>query len=469
MKLSIGGVAAMERESIKTLLYEKYIRPTEHRTSRAIGIEIEMPVVNLNGQATDFQVARNAAKALYAQYGFEPVGIDGEGNCYSATDPVTGDNLSFDCSYNNMELSFGKEQDLRVLDRRFRAYVSFLNQQLGQQGHCLTGMGINPNKSVNHNTFIPVERYQMLQRYLSKCQTWEAPMYFHPYADFGAFASASQVQLDVEKEHLISTLQAFSLVEPVKAVLFSNSYLPSEPQLLCVRDMLWENSTHGINPHNVGMFDDGPKSIDELLEYIASTSIFCAERGTKYLHFRPIPIVEYLNRDWVDGEYLENGEYKTLRFHPEPSDLKYLRTYKFEDLTYRGTIEFRSVCCQPFRDAMTVAAFHMGLMDRTEELTALMQQDRMLYHHGYNPTELRKMMNRRAWPGFVDRPGLKKLCIQVLDLAAEGLKAQKLGGEQFLAPLYRRAENLMSPARQMVEQLEQGTPMTDIVLDYSQV
>jgi gamma-glutamylcysteine synthetase len=458
----------MNREEVKALLYEKYIRPTEHRSNRAIGIEIEMPVVNLQGGPTDFDVARGAAEALYAHYGFQRVGLDAEGNCYSATDPVTGDNLSFDCSYNNMELSFGAERDLKVLDQRFRDYVTFLNRQLEGHHHCLTGMGINPGRQVNHNTFIPVERYQMLQRYLSKSQDWQAPMYFHPYVDFGAFASASQVQLDVEKEHLIPTLRGFSLVEPVKAVLFSNSYLPSEPRLLCVRDMLWENSTHGINPHNVGMFDNGPESVEELLEYIATTSIFCTEREGKYLHFQPIPIVDYLNRDTVEGEYLENGVYRTLTFHPEPGDLQYLRTYKFEDLTYRGTIEFRSVCCQPFRDAMTVAAFHMGLMTKTGELMDLMDRDQVLYHHGYNATELRKLMNRRVWPDFVDRGGLKTLCTQVLDLAHQGLQEQGLGAEVYLEPLYQRAETLTSPARHMVDQLEQGTPMAQLVLEYAQ-
>lgn len=208
----------------------------------------------------------------------------------------------------------------------------------------------------------------MLQRYLSKSREWAEPMYFHPYVDFGAFASASQVQLDVEKDKLLVTLRAFSLVEPVKAVLFGNAWLPKEPQLLCVRDLLWANSTHGINPHNVGMYDQVPGTIEELLEYIATTSIFCTERAGKYIHFHPVPIVEYLERDQVEGEYFEDGSCHPVTIHPEPGDIQYLRTYKFEDLTYRGTIEFRSVCCQPFRDAMTVAAFHMGLMTEVEEL-----------------------------------------------------------------------------------------------------
>lgn len=307
----------------------------------------------------------------------------------------------------------------------------------------------------------------MLERYLQQYRNWKVPMYFHPYPDYPTYASASQVQLDVQKERLIPTIRAFSLVEPVKAVLFSNSCLPEEPGLLCIRDMLWENSTHGINPHNIGMFEHLPESEDELLEYISTTSIFCTERQGHYIHFHPIPIIDYLERSTVEGEYYADGAYHTITFRPEKRDLTYLRSYKFEDLTYRGTIEFRSACCQPFRDVMTVAAFHVGLMDHVEELTALLEQDTSIYQHGYSAAELRNILNRREWPEFVDRDGLKQLCLSVLDLAYRGMKETGLGEETYLEPLYKRAEQLTSPGRQYMDALDAGVSQKQLILDYA--
>lgn len=149
---------------------------------------------------------------------------------------------------------------------------------------------------------------------------------------YGLFASASQVQLDVDYEELIMAIRAFSRLEPVKALLFNNSVLLGEhEELACCRDMFWENSTHGINPHNIGMFDCEIESIE---------------------------------------------------------DLDYLRTFKFEDLTFCGTIEFRSVCCQPVADVMTVAAFHLGMKHQLKELDQLFREDHVLYHHGFSATEL---------------------------------------------------------------------------------
>ena len=459
----------MTREEIKQSLYEKYIRPTENKTERYIGVEIEMPVVNLSGQATDYAVAQAAEKKAIEHFGFRPVAFDDNGICYSAVREDNGDNISFDCAYNNLELSMGKEQDINELDRRFKEYVSFINAELEKDNHILTGMGINPNYRVNRQDFIPCGRYRMLERYLQKCSIWKVPMYFHPYHGYGAFASASQVQLDVKKDELLDVINAFSMVEPVKSVIFNNSVMEEEPDLLCVRDMFWENSTHGINPHNIGTFDCRLDSVEDLLEYISTTSMFCTEKGDKYINFKPVLITDYMQMDEYEGEYYENGEYKTIKFKPAPEDLKYLRTYKFEDLTYRGTIEFRSVCNQPFKDAMTVAAFHVGLFENLKEFNLLMEDDHVLYHNGYSAGELRKLLNGAEIPAFVDVDGLRRLCSEVISLAWNGLEKRGLHEERYLAPLVDRAENLTSPGKYMVEELKSGKTMNTLVREFAEI
>ena len=457
----------MNREQVREALYERYIAPTETKKEDYIGIEIEMPVINKEGKATDFNVTKEVTKGFQNNNDFEPVSSGYDGYCYSSTDSVTGDNLSFDCSYNNMEISFGMEKSLKPINERFTQYVTELNDEFGKRGHMLTGMGINPGWKNNYKEFLPSPRYQMLEGYLKRYKDWEEQMYFHPYPDFATYACASQVQLDVTKDRLIPTIQAFSLLEPVKSRLFANAWMDAEPYNLVVRDMFWENSTHGINPHNIGMYEQIPENLDELLEYISRTSLFCTERDGHYLHFRPVPVIEYFEREYIEGEYYENGVYYPYRFTPEDDDLKYLRTYKFEDLTFRGTIEYRSGCCQPFSEAMTVAAFHIGLADKVEELTELLKNDDVIYHHGYTPGELRKLMNRSKLPGFVDEEQLKKLCRKILDLSESGLKKRGYGEEQYLEPLYKRAEYLESPALKMVEGLQAGHKMEEYIEEYA--
>ena len=48
----------MDKKKLRECLYKKYITPTERTGEDYIGIEIEMPVVNLSGEATDFSVTQ---------------------------------------------------------------------------------------------------------------------------------------------------------------------------------------------------------------------------------------------------------------------------------------------------------------------------------------------------------------------------------------------------------------------------
>ena len=461
----------MTKEEILSRLYDRYIKPTENKTGSYIGVEIEMPIVNLEHRAVDFAIVHRLTSAFLKEFGFIPTGIDDQGNIYSALNRQNGDIFSYDCSYNNMEFSFGKESELHTIHGRFCRYYNFVQDFFKPYNYTLTGMGINPNRLVNNN--IPIEngRYKMLFHHLSSFSKYaQLPMYFHRYPQFGMFASASQVQLDVTKDTAPQVINTFNQLEPIKALLFNNSVLLHENEdLLCCRDMLWENSTHGINPHNVGMYDCKIRSVDDILNYIATTAIYCVERDGKYLNFKPVNILEYFNTDTLTGEYMENDRICSMEFHPRPEDISYLRTFKFEDLTYRGTIEFRSACCQPISDVMTVSAFHLGLLNKTEDLFELMKNDRSLYNNGYNAVELRKQLVCRELPSYIDTDGLYELARAVIDLCKAGLTERGFGEEIYLAPLYERIEKRTNPARTMLDNLKNGTNINEIVKEYGRI
>jgi gamma-glutamylcysteine synthetase len=462
----------MSRQEVLDLLYGKYIEPTKHKEDLFIGTEIEIPIINLARKPVDFEVVHDLTRRFKENFGFYVAVLDENKKASSLVNFLNDDILSYDCSYNNLEFSFGKEADLNTVNNRFTAYYSFCREALQESGHTLTGMGINPFRKYNHQDPIPNGRYRMLFHHLSDYTKYRdrIPMFFHPYPSYGMFSSASQVQLDVRYEDLIETIRAFSLLEPVKALLFSNSVLTEErEEMLCCRDMLWENSTHGINPHNIGMFDKTPDSIEELLEYFASTSIYCTEQDGKYINFEPINIVEYFARNEVHGEYYKDGVYHEIAFRPRREDLNYLRSFKFVDLTFRGTIEFRSICCQPIPEAMSVAAFHLGLIRHAGSLLELLEKDTALYHHGYGATELRKLFNLRRLPDFVQPDDVRRLLTEVLTLARDGLKARGRGEEIYLEPLFARAEKRTNPALELLTELERGIPIEALIESYGSV
>lgn len=458
----------MRQSVIDNAIYEKYIVPTKTKSKKFIGIEIEMPVVNLGKKPVEESVIFEMSKAFCEHFGFKVVSLDAGGNANSMTDEVSGDNLSFDCSYSNLELSLGKGENLHQIKGRFDRYYTFINDFFAAYNYTLTGMGINPYYKINNNYPIKNERYRMLYHHLHTYKEYVNNGFaFHHYPEFGTFTSASQVQIDIFYEDLIPVINTFTKLEPFKSLLFSNSVFPEEPDLLCARNMLWERSMHGYNPHNIGMFEYELKNADDLVEYIKSTSIFCTMRDDRYVSFKPIPITEYLKLDKISGEYFDGNEYQSIEFEPCLEDLEYLRIYKFEALTFRGTIEFRSMCCQPISDSMSVAAFHIGLLERVEKLRELLDADNVIYSHGYSAAELQRMLSKKTLPDFINEEKLTETLLRILDLSASGLKQRGMNEEIFLEPLYERAKKLSNPAREMLSGIENGLSLEHYIRKYS--
>lgn len=469
-RLSAEGDCRMDQSVVVNALYDRYIAPMTQNKERSMGVEIEMPIVNLAKQPVDFDIVHELTASFAERFRMDATGTDEEGHVYSLQQPESGDVLSYDCSYNNLEISLGKGRDLHELNERFLAYYRYITYFLEPAHHTLTGMGVNPHHRINRNIPIHNERYRMLYHYLGLYKRYSHPDFFHPYPHFGMFSSASQVQIDVTASELIETLDVFSRLEPIKALLFANSVMPEEEgRMICVRDMLWENSMHGVNPRNVGFYDEKITSIDDLLTYMAQESMYCTMRGGKYINFHPTPVMDFFNRGAQIGEFWNGTTYERTRVIPEIADLQYLRPFKLEDVTHRGTIEFRSTCCQPIADCMTVAAFHIGLFETKAELKALLNDDHNLYGHGWNAQALRKSFCRGEIPDFIDHNQLWRLISRVLDLARSGLDSRGRKEAVFLAPLYRRAEERTNPAWTYLQALARGTTQDVLIKRYAAV
>ncbi len=459
----------MNTEEFKQLLFDRFIKPTINNQNNYIGVKIEMPILNLDKKPVNFEIVHNITEKFIEHFDFLPVGIDEDGNIYSAKSSQNSDILSYDCSYNNLELSFGKEENLFEIQKRFDVYYRYLQEIFRLYNYTLTGMGVNPYRVYNKNEPIPNGRYRMLYHHLSSYPMYgNLPMYFHSYPKFGMFSSASQVQLDANYNDLPRLINVFSELEPIKAVLFSNSVLTGDhEEYICCRDIFWENSTHGINPHNIGMYNQKFENVEEIVNYISTTSIYCVERDGKYINFSPILFSDYLKLEGIVGEYYENGRYRKILVQPSVYDIEYLRTFKFEDITYRGTIEFRSVCCQPISDSMVVAAFHLGIKNNLDKAEQILQNDTVLLGNGYITTELRKLLIKTEMPSFIDIDGLYRLARDVVDAASDGLKSRGKGEEILLAPLYERIDKRTNPARTMLNLMNKGTPVEKIIEMYS--
>ena len=151
------------------------------------------------------------------------------------------------------------------------------------------------------------------------------------------------------------------------------------------------------------------------------------------------------------------------------TDIKYLRPFKFINLTFRGTVEFRSICTQPIKDSMCVAAFHLGLKDNLDELSYIVDNDDVIYHNGYTASELRRLLIRDEVPSFVDENDLCRLCKDIVDLASEGLKERGIGEEIFLNPLYQRIKKHTNPGKDLLQSIYADNEIEKIIKEYGDI
>ena len=146
---------------------EEFLNKPTNQDKNFIGIEIEIPIINLDKKAVDFDVVHTITDKFQKQFNdFKADGIDYDGNVFALKNPKNEDIVCYDCSYNNIEFAMGREKELFSINERFSEYYAFVKESFEEYNHTLTGMGINPYRKYNINEPIPSERYLMLYHHL---------------------------------------------------------------------------------------------------------------------------------------------------------------------------------------------------------------------------------------------------------------------------------------------------------------
>ncbi|MEW4354969.1 gamma-glutamylcysteine synthetase [Streptococcus pneumoniae] len=413
------------------LLYQRYTEALKEETELFIGIELEFPIVNCKGQATDIRVSQQLMGFLAETLNFVIEKRDRQGNPIQLSCPKTGDCLLFEVSYNILEFAFGKAKVIQEVEERFEQYLKIIQSYLRSYEHELQGWGIHPQWQQNDNRPVSSPRYEMLMHYLALSKSLDNP-FLHPYPQYGAFICGSQVQLDVTKTNYLRVINAFNQIEPAKAFLFANStFEPSEWTTNVARDLFWEESMHGIFSENVGVFPYDFQTESEFFDYLNQSAIFTAHRDGESYYFYPIQVKDYLKQDKIEAFSL-TGQ-KTL-IKPSEKDFSTHRSYQYQDLTTRGTVEFRSVCTQNFELTFSSAAFHLGLLVELEKLESLLRESFFFQRYG---REYRQLRRKFAQPLDVEeQKAIVQFSKELLQLSRKGLEQRHQGEEMYLYPLF---------------------------------
>ena len=418
----------------KELLKQRYYEPIKEQPELFVGIELEYPVVNLSGNATDVSLTKRLLAYLLDNFDFQADKYDSDNNPIQLIDKDSGDMILFEVSYNTIEFAFAKAERISEVEERLDTYLGIIQPYLQNDNHELQGWGVNPNWAKNDNRPVKSPRYEMLMDFLELSKAKKDP-FFHDYPEYGSFICGSQVQLDVSKTSYLRVLNAFNQIEGPKAVLLANSdFWGSDWDLALSRDVFWENSMHGVFEENAGVFPKVFKSEDDYFSYLSETAIFTAKRGDETYYFEPIRAKDYLSTSSVKAHSI-HGEVVTIE--PSEEDFKTHRSYQFQDLTTRGTVEFRSVCTQPFSATFAPAAFHLGLLVNLETLESILKDTSLFEVFDYDYLRIRCLFSKKE----ISKDDFKlilPLTEALLTCAEDGLKNRGFGEEVYLAPLQER-------------------------------
>ena len=417
---------SMTKQQAIKLLKEKYLSNMKEDSELFVGVELEFPIVETNGNKTNIEVTKNLFRTLANLSDFEVEKIDDDQNPIQLVHCSSEDRILFELSYNTIEFAFERAHSINEVAKRFEAYLKIIQPILQENNHEIQGHGIHPLWKENDNSPVKIERYKMLIAFLAMNGTG---MKTHSYPSYGAFICGNQVQLDVRRDNYIRIINAFNKIEAAKAYLFSNSEFTAEAwNTKIARDIFWEESLHGYYKENVGIYPKDYQSEQEFFNNLARTAIFTATRGSKSYYFKPIRVEDYLDQKEITA-YTADGNEKIIK--PVKEDLKQHRSYQFQDLTARGTVEFRSVCTQPLETTFAPIAFELGLFVELEKLESYLEDSLFFKNEEQDYRKLRKKYSKKNL-SEKEKEAIQSFSKDLLDIAEAGLMKRGYKEEKFL-------------------------------------
>lgn len=417
---------SMTKQQAIKLLKEKYLSNMKEDSELFVGVELEFPIVETNGNKTNIEVTKNLFRTLANLSDFEVEKIDDDQNPIQLVHCSSEDRILFELSYNTIEFAFERAHSINEVAKRFEAYLKIIQPILQENNHEIQGHGIHPLWKENDNSPVKIERYKMLIAFLAMNGTG---MKTHSYPSYGAFICGNQVQLDVRRNNYLRIINAFNKIEAVKAYLFSNSEFSAEVwDTKIARDIFWEESLHGYYKENVGIYPKDYQSEQEFFNNLARTAIFTATRGSKSYYFKPIRVEDYLDQKEITA-YTADGNEKII--NPVKEDLKQHRSYQFQDLTARGTVEFRSVCTQPLETTFAPIAFELGLFVELEKLENYLEDSSYFKNEEQDYRKLRKKYSKKIL-SEKEEETIQSFSKDLIDMARAGLIKRGYGEETFL-------------------------------------
>ncbi len=422
----------------ENLIYRHFLDKFTDKPERFIGVEIEMPVVNLEKEPVTDSFRQAMMKTLSEELGFHPVGFTSDGFPIRVLSG-TGDVFSFETSFNTIEFSMAKKKSVTELADAFYGYLKVLKQLEKAHNHLICGTGINPYAAYADPAPLNTPSMLAKSQFLKTYTTHRNGEVFH------AFSASTQTHLDAAPLELPSLLNLLSGLSFADALLFADalpfpqkpaSFADALPQslkdeldkpVLCFRDVLWRL----CEAPNTMPFEGEYLSVSDVAEHLSELKVFIV--GDKNGGYKPIEPVRFC-------DYFADPE------NPE-EDIAFFRSLEPVAVSKHGTIEIRQTCTQPLSEIFAPVAFYAGIAQNCRKAAELLNA----FKHENGLTQSDSLLRQKVvyQEPITPKRVVNQFLSDLLAVSLEGLKTRNFGEERFLTHLLQGT--IECPAKQQLQ------------------
>ncbi|CAM1373490.1 glutamate-cysteine ligase family protein [Tenacibaculum xiamenense] len=453
----------MKKKRIKlnhelTTKFKKSFTYKNKHKPRGIGIECEIPIVTIDGNAAPYSIIKNMFFYLEKE-GFKLV-TDKQGKEVESAIIINNDSFEkFNCFYDSVttdvgysiiELVLAPQTDLIKLEHYLSELLNLLKGYFKMHNCLMLGYGIQPLGDPSLSLMMPKERYFFFNKFSSNNIV---PENKGSDACLLTITASNQCHVEIEEEKTILAINTLNALSGLQIALCANSPIwlgKVEKGVKANREDLWKHCF----PNRKEQIGIPPKFKDEVdyIEYLLNFKPFLIEReGHFYKILNKETYAEYL-----EGEepcFVESLNGDIIKIKPEIEDVNQMFSctwFNTRLVPKHGTIESRMCCQQPPSETLSTTALTLGLIENLEVAKSFERRYPLSFWK-----ELRVNAIKNSMRIFIGRISIVPLIKELLDIAKDGLLKRNMNEERFLTPLYHRLEKRESPADIAIEIFEE--------------
>ncbi len=435
------------------LLLDRFIDKFPHNSSkrkvRTIGLELEFPVVQKNGEAVKYETIKSFFSHLHKE-GWQLSRDGGTNEITSASRSpqnlasgvtYSKDVIGTDVGYCTLETSLTPENSLVDLEKHWLSMRTILHDYFIQNKSFVLGYGVQPVTPPNKSLLAKKGRYIFFEQdSLNRFIDQRVGVDLHVFAT----SAASQVHLDIYRDEAIRAINIFNGLAPLFTALTANASVWKnhiDPEWIDIREIFWDKSWS----NRIGQIGI-PDAFDSFSDYVERVSAMRPQMVKRRNEFIKILYKKTIDEYFACGNNNkgETVKGKVVHLKAEIDDLLFACGFMWWQARlspYYGTLEIRMCGQQPPDATICVSALSLGILENLNEA------ERIYKKYSHRQWQLLRFDTlRHGLRAKVEKKSIIPLIKALLGIAKQGLKNRNLGEEKYLEPLYKRLKNQKNPA-----------------------